>query len=219
MDNFKTDFLDKLQYKPYAIAGNHDSYTNTEWKNTIGTDRQYSVEIEGSNAVFIMLDTFAAKHATGSNGSEYIGIDVEWLEEELAKYPTQNIFLCTHYYQEGEHPEKDAALNTLMQENPRIVSLFRGHSHKNTVKNPATLAGAPIVDIGGYAYNGQQEDNGSYDFNIFNKTWAWGYQVVEWNEDEVHIYHVKPARNYTDSAGKVHNYKGAIEDDIVIKLK
>ena len=218
LDDFKTDFLEKLNYARYAIAGNHDSYTDSEWEKAIGSKRQYSVEIEGSNAVFMMLDTFAAQHATGSNGSEYIGIDVEWLEAELAKYPTQNIFLCTHYYQEGVHPEKDAALNALMKQNSRIVSLFRAHSHKNTVKNPATLAGAPIVDIGGYAYNGQQEDNGSYDFNIFNKTWAWGYQVIEWNEDEVHIYHVKPARNYTDSTGKVHNYKGAIEDDIVIKL-
>ena len=38
------------------------------------------------------------------------------------------------------------------------------------------------------------------------------------NENEVHLYHVKPARIYTGTNG-TFNFAGAIEDDIVIKLR
>ena len=219
LDDFKANFIDKLTYPSYTIAGNHDSYTNTEWKNVIGTDRQYSVVVD--NAVFIMLDTFEATHATSASGSAYKGVDIDFLKSELenTEYEDKTIFLCSHYYQEGRNTDNDAALKALIAGDDRIVCMFRGHTHKNTTLTPDSLAGVSLIDIGGYAYNGQKEDDGTYNFNTFDESWAWGYQVLEWNDEEVHLYHVKPARSYTDSDGIVHNYEGAIEDDVVIKIK
>ena len=95
--------------------------------------------------------------------------------------------------------------------------MFQGHTHINGVKNIEKLGGLPLVDIGGYAYNGSQADDGTYDFNIFDPAWAWGYQVLEWNDTEAHIYHVKNPRTYVGTNGTV-NYKCAIENEMTFQF-
>ena len=95
--------------------------------------------------------------------------------------------------------------------------MFRGHTHNSTVLSPEEMAYKVLVDIGGYAYDGD-DSSGSWDFTQFNHNWAWGYQVLEWNETEAHIYHVKTPRLYTASNG-TFNFKGAIEDDLIIPIK
>lgn len=208
----KKDFLDKLDFPWYAIAGNHDSYPNEEWKAIMGTDRQYSVKI--GDAVFIMLDTFADELATGASGSPYVGVDVEWLEKELEKYPTETIFLCSHFYQPKE---ADFKFRKILRDNPRIVCMFRGHTHKNTVLASEYMNYKYLADIGGYAYDGD-DSSGEWDFSQFHDNWAWGYQVLEWNDTEARIYHVKTPRSYTGSNG-TFNFPGGIEEDNIIKLQ
>lgn len=220
----KTNFLDKLSYPWYAIAGNHDSYKDSEWEGIIGTKRQYSVVV--GDAVFIMLDTFEAVHATSNSGSSYVGVNTEFLATELAKeeYADKKIFLCSHYYRPGEDTEEDTALQNLIANDDRIVCMFRGHSHTNAVYEPAVLDGRPLVDIGGYAYNSTgtsitlEDGTASTTYNVFSEANAWGYQVLEWDDSEVHLYHVKPARKYTDYLGVEHDYAGAIENEVIIKL-
>lgn len=201
-----------MDFPWYAIAGNHDSYPNEEWKSIIGTDRQYSVKI--GDAVFIMLDTFTDDLATGASGSPYAGVDVEWLQKELEKYPTETIFLCSHYYQPKE---ADYKFKRILKENPRIVCMFRGHTHKNTVLAPEEMNFVHLADIGGYAYDGD-DSSGAWDFSQFNDNWAWGYQVLEWNETEARMYHVKTPRSYTGSNG-TFNFPGGIEEDIIMKFR
>ena len=220
LKTFKDNYLSRLQYPWYAIAGNHDSYTDTEWETYMGRKRQYSVEI--GNAVFIMLDTFEAAHATTASGSNYVGVDTEFLAAELAKeeYADKIIFLCAHYYHERKNTTNDAALQAVLEaekaDKNRIVCLFRGHSHNSRIITDQTsMAGIPIVDIGGYAYNPDGVDG---DYNVFQEAYAWGYQVLEWDENEVRLYHVKPARTYTDST-TTYNYAGATESELTIPLK
>ncbi len=210
LKEFKKDFLDKLDFPWHAIAGNHDSYPNEEWKAIIGTDRQYSVKI--GDAAFIMLDTFEDELATGASGSKYCGVDVEWLEKEIEKYPTETIFLCSHYYQPKE---ADYKFTKLLRNNPRIVCMFHGHTHKNTVVAPEVMNFKYLANIGGYAYDGD-DSSGAWDFSQFHDDWAWGYQVLEWNDTEARIYHVKTPRTYTGSNG-TFNFPGGIEDDMIIK--
>ena len=225
VQKFKNEVMEKLPVVSYAIPGNHDSYSNNKWNEIFGYDRQYSVKIS-EDVAFIMLDTFANLWTVDGGGSQYTGINVKWLEKELEKYPTEKIFLCCHYYAEGQIPENDAALRKVIAENDRIVCMFRGHSHNNGMYTPDSLAGIPLIDIGGYAYNVGKETIEESDgttttftnYNKYSESWAWGYQVLEWNENEVHLYHVKTARTYIGSNG-TFNFAGAIEDDIVIKLK
>ena len=212
LKKFKKDFLDELEYPWYAIAGNHDSYPNEEWKAVIGTDRQFSVKI--GDAVFIMLDTFADELATGASGSPYVGVDTEFLEQELEKYPTETIFLCSHYYKPSA---ADYKFTRILKENPRIVCMFHGHTHKNTVLAPEEMNYKFLANIGAYAYDGD-DSSGTWDFGQFDDDWAWGYQVLEWNETEARIYHVKTPRTYEGNNG-TFNFVGGIEDDNVIQIK
>ena len=212
LKKFKQDFLDELEYPWHAIAGNHDSYTNEDWKQIIGTDRQYSVKI--GDAAFIMLDTFADELATSASGSEYVGVDIEFLEKELEKYPTETIFLCSHFYKPSA---ADYKFTKLLRENERIVCMFRGHTHNNQVLAAEEMYYKCLVDIGAYAYDGD-DSSGAWDFTEFDDDWAWGYQVLEWNDTEAHIYHVKTPRTYTASNG-TFNFTGAIEDDMILQIK
>lgn len=212
LKKFKSDFIEKLDYPCYATAGNHDSYPNEEWKAVMGTERQYSVKI--GDAVFIMLDTFSDELASGAAGSPYVSIDVDFLEEQLEKYPTEKIFLCSHYYKPSA---TDYRFTKLLKENDRIVCMFMGHTHNNTVLAPEELGYKFLVDIGGYAYV-DNTTGGTWDFSLFDDDWAWGYQVLEWNETEAHLYHVKTARQYNASNG-VFDFVGAIEDDMTIQIK
>ena len=212
LKKFKTDFLDRLDYSWYALPGNHDSYPNDEWKAIIGTDRQYSVKI--GDAAFIMLDTFADELASSASGSPYVGVDVEWLEKELKKYPTETIFLCCHYY---KPTAADYKFTKLLRENDRIICMFDGHTHTNTVTAPEELNYRILANIGGYAYHGD-DSSGTWDFGQFDDDWAWGYQVLEWNETEAHIYHVKTPRTYTATNG-TFQFPGGIQDDNIISFK
>ena len=211
VQKFKEDFIDQTSYPCYTIPGNHDSYSNEDWKKVIGTDRQFSVKI--GDAVFIMLDTFSQDPATGASGSPYVGVDTDFLEQELAKYPTETIFLCSHYYTADSN---DYKFTKLLKDNDRIVCMFRGHTHQNTLLAPEEMDYRFLVDIGGYGYNGGAATGN--DFSYFDDAWAWGYQVLEWNDTTAHIYHVKPARHYSGSNGEF-DFVGGIEDDKVLTIK
>ena len=207
----KTDLIDKLDFPCYTTAGNHDSYPNDDWKAVMGTDRQYSIKV--GDAVFIMLDTFSDEIATSASGSPYDSVDTDFLAEELEKYPTETIYLCSHYYKPSA---ADYKFTKLLRENDRIVCMFRGHTHNNVVLAPEETAYKFLVDIGGYAYDGD-DSSGAWDFTAFDDNWAWGYQVLEWNDTEARIYHVKTPRYYEASNGNF-DFKGSIEDDLIIPI-
>ena len=209
IQKFKEDCMDQLSCPSYAIPGNHDSYPNELWREVFSYDRQYSIKI--GDAVFIMLDTFEAAPASGASGSDYCGIDADFLEQELEKYPTEQIFLCTHYV---NHTKYDYRLNRILKDNDRIVCLFHGHTHKNDVLLPDGLAKRFLINIGGYGYQGEKIDN-KWVFNQFDKAWAWGYTVLEWNETKAHVYHVKPARHYVGGNGEF-DFTETIENELTI---
>lgn len=195
-DNYCARFRDEsMAHYPcpaYAIPGNHDSYPDAVWQALFGYGRQFSAVIGG--ALFVMLDTFCAVPAAGASGSAYTPVDVEWLRQELDAYPGLPVFLCAHHIRETGESE---AFARLLADEPRIVCLFRGHTHHNAVLD---CYGKPLFDIGGYAYNGMKTEHG-YTFGIFDFKWAWGYQLLEWDETEAQLRHVKPALHYEADNG------------------
>lgn len=209
---YKEEVMDQFPCDAYAIPGNHDSYPNDMWKEMFGYDRQFSVKI--GDAAFIMLDTYSDVSTASASGNDYSGIDTEWLEQELAKYPTEQIFLCTHYI---DSSKSDYSFNKLLRENDRIVCAFMGHSHGNELLLPENMNGRFIVNVSGYAYKSEQVE-GMWQFNRFDEAWAWGFGVLEWNDTQAHYYHVKYPRTYEGSNG-TFQYEGAIEDEVTIKFK
>lgn len=211
VQKFKDEVMAKLPVESYALPGNHDSYPDEMWNQIFGYDRQYSVKV--GDAAFIMLDSYSDLSTVDGSGSNYTGIDVEWLKQELEKYPTEQIFLCTHYL---ETDTEDYELSKLLKENERIVCIFRGHTHLNETYLCEKLNNEFLIDLGGYAYYGQKTAAG-YDYSVYDNSWAWGLGVLEWNDTEAHYYHVKFPRTYTGSNG-TFEFGGLIEDELTIEL-
>ena len=213
---FKTDFVDPLSLlsvKSYALAGNHDCYTNAEWQEIFGYERQYVVEVAG--AKFIMLDTFEEGDAPDSSGSIYTGIDEEcyqFVKAELEQDFSGPIFLCAHNFKMPiSNDPMGEEFYTLLKQYPNVQCLFYGHTHKNGVIQSGNLPGKYVVNTGGYAYDPSTAADGTSNYNKFDEAYAWGYQVLEWDDEVIRIYHVKPARTYTDSEGVAHT----IEEDLI----
>lgn len=197
-DNYCRRFLDECMRgfpcPSWALAGNHDSYPDEAWREVFGYGRQYSVRI--GDRVFVMLDTFRKVPAHDASGAAYTPVDVDFLRAELEKYPTEKFFLCTHYI-DIRQEEQNVEFCRILQENDRILALFRGHTH---IAELLTFAGKPLADIGGYGYSGQVID-GKYTFEIFSPRWAYGYEVLEWDDSTTRFYHVKPALHYEAKNG------------------
>lgn len=209
---FKELCMDVLPCPTYAIPGNHDSYPNGMWKDIFGYGRQFSLRIK--DAAIIMLDTYSDEPATSASGSTYTGIDMEYLKTELEKYPEGPIFLCSHYFHPNDYTEE---FLELLNTNKRIVCLFDAHTHKSKNFPIDERVKQYKINIGGYGYQGKQLEDKTWDFNSFDEAWAWGYEVLEWNEKEAHVYHVKPAYKYIATNG-VFDYAGVVENELTMKL-
>ena len=150
----------------------------------------------------------AVLHARSASGAAFTDVDMVFLKQELEKCSQKKIFLLSHYFL----PERNEALSQLVSSDPRILCLFQGHTHINRVLQPPCLQGTPLVDIGGYGYQGECVE-GKWIFSRFDPAWAWGYQVLQWNEESTQTYHIKPQRLYQGSNGNFF-YPGAIEDKL-----
>jgi hypothetical protein len=85
--------------------------------------------------------------------------------------------------------------------------MFRGHTHHDgIVATDERWGNKPLIDIGGYAYNGICTPQGKWVFSRFDFAWAWGYQILEWEDGAgtALTYHVKPAYRYIAENGIFH---------------
>ena len=193
---FKKDCLDRLPCPYFALPGNHDSYPDSEWRKLFGTDREFVCEI--GDAVFVMADTFNSIPASAASGSDITAMNEDFIKAALKKHADKKIFICAHYIQAKSEGDKTMtpAVQRLIKESSDVKLLFRGHTHVNNVIDLGeVLGGKKIVDIGGYGYCGMKIDN-RYEFNIFDKKWAWGYQILEIYEDRISTYHVTTDNTY-----------------------
>lgn len=190
---FKEDCMDKLPCPVYAIPGNHDSYPNDMWKKAVGTDRQFVIDCD--NFVFLMMDNFNNSPADSASGSKYTPTDVEWLKDKIEKYSNKKLLLCAHMFRTNE-TETDE-FKKIVRETDNIVALFRGHTHIDEVID---FEGKPLIDIGGYAYKGFCIDD-EWIFSIFDPKWAWGYQMLEIEDEKITTWHVKPPIFYRAQNG------------------
>ncbi len=201
---FKSEIMDMLPCPAFALPGNHDSYPDSIWKEIFGYSREHSVKI--GNNVFLMLDTFKNLPAKGACGSKYSGIDREFIKKELSKYSgDENVFICTHYIKPDEEE---------LSEIKNLVCLFRGHTHESELLD---FHGKPLFDIGGYGYNGVALGGGKYTFNIFFENCAWGYNMLEIEDDKISVYHQRVDMTYLAENGNF-TLCSEITDDTVINL-
>lgn len=199
-EQFKSDCLDRLPCKYYVLPGNHDSYPNDIWNKIFGTDREFVTSV--GDSVFIMLDTFNSIPAKAASGSDVTVINESFLRDCLDSNSGKSIFICAHYIetQKTITPE----IRDIIKNNDDIVFLFRGHTHRGAIIDLGDdFGGKKLIDIGGYGYCGMKIDN-RYEFNIFDREWAWGYQILEIYDDKIITYHVTTDNDYYAVNGEFH---------------
>ena len=207
---FKEDCLDRLPMPCYAIPGNHDSWPNDLWKEVMGRDRQFVLQWD--DLVFLMADTFSGTPARKDNpasGSALSYLDDEFLRTNLEKHKGKKIFICAHHIESWLLTEK---AKKLIKESGDVVFMFRGHVHVSGVYDMGEECGnVKLFFFFFYGYNCQLVD-GKYNCNIFDQSWAWGYQILEIYDDFIKTYQVKTKNKYIADNG-VFQTEESVQDE------
>ena len=134
----------------FFIPGNHEQYSDAQWKTITGNSRQCSYSKEGN--LFIMLDNYNSYlEPNATENSIYTPSDMEFIQSEMAKYPDHKVWLISHYFHASSESE---AFIQLVKENDRIMGLFGGHDHMGDVKNTTAWGTKPYAMCGTFALSG-----------------------------------------------------------------
>ena len=113
------------------------------------------------------------------------------------KYKGKNIFICAHHI-DGNNITDEG--KRIINECDDVIFMYRGHVHIHSVTEIKECKNTPLIDIGGYGYTGRVYD-GKYDFNVYDYSIAWGYQILEIYDDKIKTYHVKTDNHYVATNG------------------
>ena len=155
----------------FVLAGNHESQYDEDWVDMTGNSRQCTYVL--GNNTFIMLDSFEAAIGEVDNGGPYTQANVAYIKEQMEAYPENNVYLVSHTFpiDEGMGGESAEFRELLCDE--RIIGLFGGHTHLNTLVQYNESCGNKIqAQTGNFSYT-----NGSFD------TAFWGFRELIITED------------------------------------
>lgn len=178
-----TDYLTRLKMPFYVLNGNHDLISDNEWQDLLGYEKNNSLVF--GDFVFMCVDSFDGDidPQNESYGQQYKSPDITWLQDEIAKYQDKNIFILTHYIQNGDTQFVDIVNNT-----PNIVAVFQGHLHYDNIGNVGGLStGKPKITCGHFSY--PIED-------LTQK--SWGYRSLEKQGNEIISEMVYVEKAYPD---------------------
>lgn len=196
----------------YALPGNHDSVSNSAWNAVFGTDRQHSFTV--GNKLFLMLDTFAS-NGTGTTGAAYEALDaadMAWIDAQIKANPTKDVIVCSHYLNTNE-------CNTLASKYSQIKGFYYGHCHLHGISQLSN--GTYNIDLGCLSYTAFSDVTGSsWDFGYLDLRSLWGYQILEWDQEQTVTYHEFIAHEYYGSNMYYVVPEGGIKtSDLVLSKK
>ncbi len=131
-------------------AGNHELYSNEQWREYTGNDRQGYMVLDED--VFIILDTYSAQLEPNFRGEFdiYAPADVDYIKSVMDKYPNHRVWLIAHYFDCGK--ESDAFKEIV--KDPRVIGLFAGHLHKCDLIHMGEEFGNKIIaQTGNFSYS------------------------------------------------------------------
>ena len=135
----------------YIMPGNHEAYTNAKWKEITGNDRQQTVAMKGN--LFILLDNYGSEVGLKYDGdAACTPTDVGYIEQQMEAHPECNkVWLIAHHFDVKNESEEFKAL---VKNNKKILGLFSGHSHQNSVTNlGAEFGGKKLAQTGNFSYS------------------------------------------------------------------
>ncbi len=142
-----TTWLPKLPCPAYLLPGNHENYSDEVWREMTGYGRQYNLKLPYVH--ILMCDCFSdARHP-----HQLQPVDMDFVSEQVKKYPGEKFLLCTHYFQ------MDEALEQWLFSTPEVIAIMHGHTHLSLPK-VESFGGKKVISTGNFSYglNMKQED-------------------------------------------------------------
>ena len=136
------------------LAGNHEQYSNEQWRELTGNDRTCSFVL-GDN-LFIMPDSFGGElDPDYHHDGVYTPMDVAYIQEQMDAYPNHKVYLVSHYFNMSLESDE---FKQLLRENSRIVTLFQGHTHQRSILSLDADCGSKyILQCGNFSYVGSAQ--------------------------------------------------------------
>ena len=160
----------------FILPGNHEQFSNEQWKQITGNERQGSVVVEGN--LFIMLDNYNSNLEPNRTGDpEYTPSDVEFIKSELAKNPDcKNVWLVAHHFDSKLETQE---FKDLLKTEKRIKGLFSGHTHKSDVISlGADFGGKKLAQTGEFSYSYYAAMNQGELTDLYNSFWGFRDLVI-----------------------------------------
>ena len=168
---FMEDYVSELpkNVPVFVLAGNHETQYDEDWVDMTGNSRQCTAVV--GNNTLIMLDSFEA--AIGMADGPYTQANVAYIKEQMDAYPENNVYLVAHTFPIDEGMGSESAEFRELLCDERVIGLFGGHTHLNTLVQYNETCGNKIqAQTGNFSYT-----NGSYD------TAFWGFRDLVITED------------------------------------
>jgi len=129
------------------LPGNHEAYTNEEWKEITGNDRATSFLL--GNNLFVCPDSFNVHTELGTKNEkiECAPTNPYFIINEMNKHLGTNVFLISHYFQTSTESN---GFKALVRANKRIVCLFEGHVHRGDKFTLDEMSGKKTVALTGH---------------------------------------------------------------------
>ena len=130
----------------FVLAGNHEQFGNEKWRELTGNDRQGSMVL--GNDLYLFIDSFADEldpnyHHDGVATAP----DVEFIRSEMEKYPGHNVYMISHAF------NKSSSDFAELVQDPRVVALFQGHTHRCDVDELGSAFGEKkLLHTGNFSY-------------------------------------------------------------------
>ena len=160
----------------FILPGNHEQFSNQQWKQLTGNERQGSVVVEGN--LFIMLDNYNSNLEPNRTGDpEYTPTDVAFIQEQLAKNPDcKNVWLVAHHF---DSKLETQAFKDLLKTEKRIKGLFSGHTHKSDVISLGSeFGGKKLAQTGEFSYSYYAAMNQGELTDLYNSFWGFRDLVI-----------------------------------------
>lgn len=137
----------------FVLAGNHEQFGNEKWREIVGNDRQGSFVL--GDHLFLLLDSYNAELDPNYHHDGYATIpDMEFIREEMAKYPQHKVYLLSHGFDLNLGGDEFAEIVS----DPRVVTLFQGHTHQCTAKDMgAEYQNKKLLQTGNFSYTAHTE--------------------------------------------------------------
>ena len=160
---FMEKYYPRIPKKMYMIPGNHEQYSNEDWKKITGFEREYAIVY--GEYVFVMLDTFAGDLGPKEDSDgKYTGINVPLVKAVLNNHPDKKIILCLHDLMEDKESEE---ARKLICEEKRIICAFAGHRHRSNIRMlDEEWRNLAVVYSGDFSYNGGHLKERNWGFRI-----------------------------------------------------